>query len=522
MVWNTNEDFYLGEGVYVWGDGVWVPIQRTLFSNSTVQPITTVPFVTVRSNPAEGLGVTFQIPSLYADISNTARFLWEVEASGTGYTPKDSASGSRHEVLFVPYDVTERTYKARAKAISYNGTSDSDWSDEVESDPGTYKGWYRIIGPTGYDICQRNLTDSLYGRKRTQMSLTENYYTVETLGGTGEANYKWEITTDETGGLVSLGGDEASATVELKFNNSILTHTDLVGHPEVAKTIVLQCNIDDGRGTPYTLTRKITVGDRDECSPTAGLLDAQGNRYMVSKFGDVCWMTQNLRSTYTMRGNQKQELIEESNNKYNDNDAVFYYYPGSYTSETNPAEYGLLYTWGAANIGTATTESTNAFPNKTSDRQGICPEGWAIPSDYDWNQLEKEVAVNPGLYSAEQNTWIWFSSYETMADWRPNIGGPTVVGWGRSMKSPTTVTTAANGLSLENGVGFNALLVGIAANGSTSLYGTYTTFWSSSAGNATTAWRRELGGSPSGVGRYTSGKSYLFSVRCKKIDYVIN
>jgi hypothetical protein len=33
MVWNTNDDFYLGKGVYVWGDTVWVPVQRTLFSN---------------------------------------------------------------------------------------------------------------------------------------------------------------------------------------------------------------------------------------------------------------------------------------------------------------------------------------------------------------------------------------------------------------------------------------------------------------------------------------------------------
>ncbi|MDR2806474.1 MAG: hypothetical protein LBB85_12745, partial [Dysgonamonadaceae bacterium] len=24
VVWNTNEDFYLGKGVYVWGDSIWV------------------------------------------------------------------------------------------------------------------------------------------------------------------------------------------------------------------------------------------------------------------------------------------------------------------------------------------------------------------------------------------------------------------------------------------------------------------------------------------------------------------
>ncbi|MDR0680446.1 MAG: fibrobacter succinogenes major paralogous domain-containing protein [Dysgonamonadaceae bacterium] len=523
MIWNTNKDFYLGKGVYVWGDTVWVPIQRTLVGNSTLQPITTDPFVTILSNPALGLGVTFHVPAAYSDMSNTARFSWEVDVVGGGYDPARSVSGSRQEVLFVPYDNTVRTYKARVKALSNNGTSDSDWSAWVESDQGKYQGWYRINGATGYDINATTYSDPVNGRDadRTQLSLTGNEYTVETLDRTGTPTYQWSIVRDETG-HASLGTDRTSETVELKFNNSILSKIELVNHPDVADTIVLQCKVTDNLAT-HTLQRKITVGDRDECSPIAGLADAEGNRYTVSKFGGVCWMTQNLRSTYTLQGNLKQEISEDRNID-NDYNAISYYYPyaNQLTFEANP-EYGLLYTWGAANIGTASTEAVNAFPNKSSDRQGICPDGWVIPSDYDWNRLEEEIATNPSLYSTETTPFLWDEMYEGMTGWRPDEGNFTRPRWGRTMKSPTKVVshggatiTSTNGVSNTDGTGFNALLLGYLVNGIVTSYSTYTYLWSGSAGNATVAWRRSLRDSNSGVLHNTISKSYQLSVRCKK------
>jgi uncharacterized protein (TIGR02145 family) len=186
----------------------------------------------------------------------------------------------------------------------------------------------------------------------------------------------------------------------------------------------------------------------------------------------------------------------------------------------------LLYTWGAANIGTATTEFVNAFPNKTSDRQGICPEGWAIPSDYDWNQLEKEIAIHPIRYSSEQTPFPWNPLYEATADWRPSSGSASAAWWGRSMKANTKVTgnniAATNGVSLENGVGFNLLLVGGLDGGAAYAYGTGARLWSGSTVSATVVWRRQLDGGGSGVVRGTVNKYASQSVRCKKIDYVIN
>jgi uncharacterized protein (TIGR02145 family) len=247
------------------------------------------------------------------------------------------------------------------------------------------------------------------------------------------------------------------------------------------------------------------------------LFDAEGNRYTVSRFGGVCWMTQNLRSTWTKQGNQVQTILEDKNIASSPN-AVVYYYPSAYTAEDLPPDgYGFLYSWGAANVGTLSSEITDAFRDTTSNRQGICPDGWTLPSDYDWNQLEKEIATYPGLYSTENTTMdpAWESKYEVLVDWRPNSGTNTTW-WGCRMKSPTKVNnTTSNGMS-KTDAGFNVLLVGYFDSGKGASFGTNTYIWSSSAGSATAAWRRPLYSGNSGAYRLTTNKYYLFSVRCKK------
>jgi uncharacterized protein (TIGR02145 family) len=535
IVWNTNDNFYLGKGLYVWGDSVWVPVQRTLNSNSTYQSVTKKPYVEIpsSSNPQLGTGMIFQVPTSYGDWSNTDRFIWDVRVnSNNGEAAEDDSeksdiviSGTKREMVFVPYDDTKRTYSARVKPIPNNGTAWDEWSDWKVSAAGEYRGEYRLTGPTGYDIFNVDGTyieNPAYGRERTQMNLS-NEYAVETVAGIAgrTPTYEWSIFHDETGDLVSLSDDKDQSTVELKFEEAILTKSDLVSNPSLADTIILQCIVTDG--PVDTLRRRITVGNRDECSPAAGLLDAEGNRYTVSKFGGVCWMTENLRSTWTKQGSQVQ-TITANVNKDNDPYAVVYYYPGTYTADNLPPGYGFLYSWGAANIGTATTEATDAFLDTTSNRQGICPEGWTLPNNYDWNQLEREIATHPGKYSSEQTAYPWDSSYETYTGWRPGEGNSGLNWWGRTMKSNTrvkiadglNVSTAPLGVSNENGTGFNALLVGYFVSGSSANFGTYTAFWSRSAGSATAAWYQSLYSGNSGAGRSTYGKDYLFSVRCKK------
>jgi uncharacterized protein (TIGR02145 family) len=225
-------------------------------------------------------------------------------------------------------------------------------------------------------------------------------------------------------------------------------------------------------------------------TPPPSVTDAEGNTYSIGFFGDAgWWMTENLRT--------KSSLTANSNS--GNSNSAYYYYPHAETGIlTSHPEYGLLYTWAAANIGTSATESSDAFSGTVSTRQGICPAGWHLPSDYEWSQLTDVISASTdGAYSTTTGT------------------GDT----GRKMKSTTPVDGATNGTSNSRTAnGFDALLVGDMYSGSSGGYGTYTYFWSSSSGDSSSAWYRHLYYSGTGVLRDYYYKYLMFSVRCKKND----
>lgn len=90
----------------------------------------------------------------------------------------------------------------------------------------------------------------------------------------------------------------------------------------------------------------------------------------------------------------------------------FYSYPNASATSWGTApdlwnqSLGLLYSWAAATNG-KTTEADEGegvgTPNtgtvEETGVQGICPDGWHLPSDKEWNALEKEISENPSAYS---------------------------------------------------------------------------------------------------------------------------
>jgi uncharacterized protein (TIGR02145 family) len=178
----------------------------------------------------------------------------------------------------------------------------------------------------------------------------------------------------------------------------------------------------------------------------------------------------------------------------------------------------LLYTWAAANIGASATD-TERFEGVASTRQGICPSGWHLPSDYEWSELEKEIATNPGNYSEQTTPYGSAWSYSSTRGWRPDDGTGTT-SWGRQMKSQTAVvdndrpTNGTSNGSTANG--FDALLVGNMGDGEAGSYSRGAYFWSSSSSSSSNAWYRVLFHNYTGVSRVDIYKYYMFSVRCKK------
>lgn len=188
-----------------------------------------------------------------------------------------------------------------------------------------------------------------------------------------------------------------------------------------------------------------------------GVIDVDGNIYSVIEIGGQTWMQENLRVTHAPDGSEIT-----SHSYYNDEDSI--------------KKYGRLYTWDVAMNG-----------SKTEGAQGICPDGWHLPTDDEWKQLEMAL----GMTAAQANL---------TNGWR---GAPA----GAMMK--------AGGSS-----GYEALLSGRrSSNGSFSLIGRMEYMWTSTEYGTTLAWRRCLDSASADVGRWnTFPKSYGFSVRCVKND----
>jgi uncharacterized protein (TIGR02145 family) len=306
------------------------------------------------------------------------------------------------------------------------------------------------------------------------LSVTANVYS-------GAADYQWQSSAD-----LSTWDDIDDETAGDNFAAPV----------NVAGTTYYRCVVTTDCGDATSKVFTVIV-----CSTAES--DAEGNWYCTGDFGTAGeWMTMNLRT---------KSNLEENVNPGSSNSA--YYYPNSsQTTFTSHPEYGLLYTWVAASGRTdadSDSDGVGATPG-TTDYQGICPTGWHLPSDYEWNQLEKVIAESAqGVHSSDTAiTW----NVSATATGNRGTHAP-------KMKSRTAVTTqATNGTSNDLAAnGFDALLVGDMAFGSASGYGRDTYFWMSSSYGSFSAWRRDLNyATNAGVYRYNSSKVYLYSVRCKK------
>lgn len=153
--------------------------------------------------------------------------------------------------------------------------------------------------------------------------------------------------------------------------------------------------VDDGTGTSYADEANITVNGNDTLyaqwltycpgivrSNETGngriesVKDYEGNTYTVVKIGEQCWMKQNLKSTKYANGNNISDYSVPGNNN------------------ANVALYGYLYTENAVMNGASSCETN------PSTVQGICPNGWHVPSPAEWVQM-KESILNTPNYVAE-------------------------------------------------------------------------------------------------------------------------
>ena len=147
-----------------------------------------------------------------------------------------------------------------------------------------------------------------------------------------------------------------------------------------------------GSEVSFTTTTSNTPQDGQPCSGTPTLTDIDGNVYNTVQIGQQCWMKENLRTT------KYADNTEIPAGNANSETSPLRYAPNN--DETNVLVYGYLYNWPAVMHGAS---SSDANP---SGVQGICPNGWHVPSVAEWTQLRDFVSSQSQYICGSNNSYI--------------------------------------------------------------------------------------------------------------------
>ncbi len=122
--------------------------------------------------------------------------------------------------------------------------------------------------------------------------------------------------------------------------------------------------------------------------PGAGLTDYDGNTYTSVIIGGQEWMSENLKVTHYPNGDAIPLVTDNTTwgNLADDNTSDAYSYYDN--SSANATTYGALYTYAAA-IG-------DNWARDNTANQGVCPDGWHLPTTAEWTTLTDYLGTNAG------------------------------------------------------------------------------------------------------------------------------
>ncbi len=195
-------------------------------------------------------------------------------------------------------------------------------------------------------------------------------------------------------------------------------------------------------GTAYGNAISFTTS-APPCNPVT---DIDGNTYLVLQLGSQCWMRENLRVTRYANGtNITLSATPSTNTAYRMN-------PNNNAS--NVSTYGYLYNWAAVMNGASSSDSN------PSGVQGICPDGWHLPSKREWEQLKNYLVSQSSYHCNFNNEYLGKSLAST-------------TGW----NSSSTTCAVGNNPSSNNSTGFSAPPAGSFYDFGYPHFGNYSFFW---------------------------------------------
>jgi uncharacterized protein (TIGR02145 family) len=265
------------------------------------------------------------------------------------------------------------------------------------------------------------------------------------------------INEDQEGGEILLKVEGGIPPYHYKWSSG-----DTTQNLRNIKNGVYSVTVEDSRGC---------LKRRDQISVYSIMEDPRDSQqYRVITIAGQKWMGENL--------NVGEQLSTNEMAMQNDRIEKFCYN----NSRENCRALGGLYTWDEA-------MQYNRPANKEDDNvQGICPDGWHIPSEKEWQELSEHLGGE-------------MVAGNKLKDWRY---------WDQS------VLKNKNQIDLK-ATGFAALPAGrIDISGESHYKGVSTSFWSASQSGSDKAWHRTITTRGSGLYHDASYTTQKFSVRCIK------
>ena len=308
---------------------------------------------------------------------------------------------------------------------------------------------------------------------------------LNTVPGDGKVTLKWNSTCWNYRNRVYIYRD--------------LTLIDSVEITAPTDTTYTDTSLENYREYTYFIRSRDIWGNLSNPSgtvtefPCEVVQDYDGNTYPTVKVGDQLWMRKNLKTTHYADGSAIPNVTVIGDwNALGYTDKAYAYYNNS---ASNGEIYGAEYTWAAAMNGAA---SSNTNP---SGVQGVCPDGWHLPSDEEWIELELFLGLNPsqaylsGMRGTDQGGQLKEAG---TAHWNSPNTGATNSSWFTAYGSGYRVYTGAWG--------------GLRS---------YTEFWTATEKDATTSIERNLASYTGQISRVWNNKKFGYAVRClKSFDYL--
>lgn len=210
--------------------------------------------------------------------------------------------------------------------------------------------------------------------------------------------------------------------------------------------------------------------------PGTPTVEYEGQVYNTIQIFSQCWLKENLNVGMMIQGSQEMS----------ENDTIEKY---CYDNEPDSCvKYGGLYQW-------------NEMMQYTVQQgtQGICPPGWHLPTDEEWNMLEGAVDSQFGIGDNEWDGTGW-RGYDA----------------GTNLKTTSGWFDGGNGTDL---FGFSSLPGGWCNDsGIFEFIGRFSYCWMSTEESTTFSWLRLLTYNRPDLGYYMNLKDYGFGARCLR-DY---